>query len=111
MNRNHHQRHRDFAIGRRIENLAQLRKIAFAANRRLLDVRRISHDCFIGEDALKDLQRPVIVEDQRRGTALRRSCPSHGRSAPPKSPSTTGANMQNLQPKNLTQLVNKVFGV
>ena len=39
---------RDFGIGRRIENLAELRKIGFAANRRLLDVQRIGHDCFIG---------------------------------------------------------------
>jgi hypothetical protein len=61
---------RDFAIGRRIENLAQLRKIAFAANRRLLDVQRISHDCFIGEAVFQHLQRPVIVDDQR-AAALR----------------------------------------
>jgi hypothetical protein len=32
---------RDFAIGRRIDNLDELRKIGFAANRRLLDVQRI----------------------------------------------------------------------
>ena len=38
---------RDFAIGRRIENLELLRKIGFVANRRLLDVQRIGHDCFI----------------------------------------------------------------
>ena len=49
---------RDFGIGRRLENLPQLRKIGFAANRRLLDVQRISHDCFIGEAAFQDLQRP-----------------------------------------------------
>jgi len=35
---------RDFAIGRRIENFPELRKIGFAANRRLLDVQRIGHD-------------------------------------------------------------------
>jgi hypothetical protein len=29
---------RDFGVGRRLENLAQLRKIGFQANRRLLDV-------------------------------------------------------------------------
>src|SRR5215831_13292758 len=56
---------RDFGIGRRIENLAQLRKIGFAANRRLLDVQRISHDCFIGEAAFQDMQKPAIVGDQR----------------------------------------------
>jgi hypothetical protein len=61
---------RDFAIGRRIENLEELRKIGFAANRRLLDVQRIGHDCFIGEAAFQDMQRPVTVDDQR-AAALR----------------------------------------
>jgi hypothetical protein len=56
---------RDFGIGRRLENLAQLRKIGFAANRRLLDVQRIGHDCFIGEAAFQDLQKPVTVGEQR----------------------------------------------
>ena len=56
---------RDFGIGRRIENLAELRKIGFAANRRLLDVQRISHDCFIGQAAFQDMQKPAIVGDQR----------------------------------------------
>ena len=32
---------RDLAIGRSIENLEDLRKIGFAANRRLLDVQHI----------------------------------------------------------------------
>jgi hypothetical protein len=61
---------RDFAIGRRIENLEDLRKIGFAANRRLLDVQRIGHDCFIGEAAFQDMQKPVTVGDQR-AAALR----------------------------------------
>jgi hypothetical protein len=61
---------RDFAIGRRIANLADLRKIGFAANRRLIDVQRISHDCFIGEAAFQDMQKPVTVGDQR-AAALR----------------------------------------
>ena len=61
---------RDFAIGRRIENLEQLRKIGFAANRRLLDVQRIGHDCFIGEASFQDMQRPITVNDQR-AAALR----------------------------------------
>jgi hypothetical protein len=56
---------RDFDIGRRIENLPELRKIGFAANRRLLDVQRIGHDCFIGETSFQDLQRPVLVQAQR----------------------------------------------
>ena len=61
---------RDFAIGRRITNLGELRKIGFAANRRLLDVQRIGHDCFIGEACFQDLQRPVTV-DNHRAAALR----------------------------------------
>ena len=56
---------RDFGIGRRIENLAELRKIGFAANRRLLDVQRIGHDCFIGEACFQEMQRPVSLNDQR----------------------------------------------
>ena len=61
---------RDFAIGRRIENLDKLRKVGFAANRRLLDVQRIGHDCFIGEASFQDMQRPVTVDSQR-AAALR----------------------------------------
>src|SRR5437868_7746268 len=61
---------RDFDIGRRIENLPELRKIGFAANRRLLDVQRVGHDSFIGEASFQDLQRPVIV-DAQRAAALR----------------------------------------
>jgi len=49
---------------------AELRKIGFAANRRLLDVERIGHDCFIGEVAFQDMQKPVTVGDQR-AAALR----------------------------------------
>src|SRR3982074_2919263 len=61
---------RAFAVGRRIENLPELRKIGFAANRRLLDVQRIGHDCFIGEAFFQDMQRPITVNDQR-AAALR----------------------------------------
>jgi hypothetical protein len=60
----------DFAIGKRLENLPALRKIGFAANRRLLDVQRISHDCTVGEDAFRQVNEPVVVEGQR-ASALR----------------------------------------
>jgi hypothetical protein len=56
---------RDFSIGRRLLNLPKLRKVGFQANRRLLDVQRISHDCALGEDALRSITRPVAVGDQR----------------------------------------------
>jgi hypothetical protein len=41
---------RDFGIGRKIENLSALRKMAFTANRRLLDVQQLDHDPTVGQD-------------------------------------------------------------
>jgi hypothetical protein len=61
---------RDFGIGRKLKNLPALRQIGFQANRRLLDVQRVSHDCFIGEDAFQRAVRPIEVEGQR-ASALR----------------------------------------
>ena len=55
----------DFAIGRALRNLPALREIGFAANRRLLSVESLSHDCLIGEDHLHAVTSPVIVDDQR----------------------------------------------
>jgi hypothetical protein len=65
----------DFEIGRRLSNLSALRKVGFQANRRLLDVQRISHDCAIGEAAFTRVSRPVTVEGQR-GAALRFADPA-----------------------------------
>ena len=56
---------RDFAIGKRLFNLPALRAIGFQANRRLLDVQTISHDCAIGEDAFHQVTQPIVVKDQR----------------------------------------------
>jgi len=61
---------RDFAIGKRLHNLPALRGVGFKANRRLLDVQRISHDCSIGEHAFHAIQRPRVVDNQR-ASALR----------------------------------------
>lgn len=61
---------RDFAIGRRLRNLAVLRKVGFEANRRLLRVERISQDCVVGEEAFRHVNEPVVVEGQR-ASALR----------------------------------------
>ncbi len=55
----------DFAIGRALHNLPALREIGFAANRRLLHVESLSHDCLIGEDQLHTVTSPVRVEEQR----------------------------------------------
>ncbi len=61
---------RAFRIGKRLKNLPKLREIGFAANRRLLDVQRISHDCAVGEDAWNQVVRPITVGGQR-ASALR----------------------------------------
>jgi hypothetical protein len=42
---------RDFTIGKRLCNLPALAQVGFSANRRLLDVERLSSDPTIGEDA------------------------------------------------------------
>src|SRR3954449_7726325 len=60
----------DFGVGKSLKNLPALRQIGFQANRRLLDVQKISHDCSIGEDALNLILRPIEVEGQR-AAALR----------------------------------------
>ena len=56
---------RDFGIGKRLSNLPALRRIGFQANRRLLDVQRISQDCAVGEDAFRRVNEPVEVDGQR----------------------------------------------
>ncbi|HEY1874318.1 MAG TPA: hypothetical protein VGG67_07950, partial [Steroidobacteraceae bacterium] len=55
----------DFRIGRALHNLPALREIGFAANRRLLHVESLSHDCLIGEDHLHAVMSPVLVAGQR----------------------------------------------
>jgi len=61
---------RDFGVGRLLKNLPELRRIGFAANRRLLEIEQISHDCALGDDAFQHLQRPRQIEGQR-AAALR----------------------------------------
>ena len=56
---------RDFRIGNNLLNLPALRKIGFSANRRLLDVQRLSHDCFVGHEALQKAQGPRVEANQR----------------------------------------------
>ena len=65
---------RDFGVGRLLHNLSELRRIGFAANRRLLEVQHISHDCALGEDAFQNLQRPREIQGQRT-PALRFAAP------------------------------------
>lgn len=56
---------RDFALGKRLKNLPALREVGFAANRRLLDVQQLSHDCHVGSATFQQLQSPVRVAGQR----------------------------------------------
>ena len=60
----------DFGVGRRLKNLDDLKQIGFAANRRLLGVQTLSHDCTIGADVLDALHRPAHIDGQR-ASALR----------------------------------------
>ena len=55
----------DFGIGRRLHNLPKLREIGFAANRRLLEVERLSHDCVLSEDTFQAVNAPVAAGRQR----------------------------------------------
>ena len=61
---------RDFGIGKLLKNLPALRQIGFQANRRLLDVQKISHDCSIGEEVFDRVVRPAEMDGQR-ASALR----------------------------------------
>ena len=64
----------DFRINKGLNNLPALRAIGFQANRRLLDVQKLSHDCMIGEDAFRRVNDPVEVDGQR-ASALRYADP------------------------------------
>lgn len=55
----------DFRIGRTLCNLPALREIGFTANRRLLDVQTLSHDCSLGEDRFQAVIRPTVTDGQR----------------------------------------------
>jgi hypothetical protein len=55
----------DFQIGRLLKNLPALRKVGFAANRRLLGVQRVSHDSSLGEEAFQKIHQPITVDGQR----------------------------------------------
>jgi hypothetical protein len=55
----------DFRIGRRLHNLPKLSQIGFAANRRLIEVERLSHDCILSEDTFRAIDGPVVAGRQR----------------------------------------------
>jgi hypothetical protein len=55
----------DFGVRKRLHNLPKLREIGFAANRRLLQVERLSHDCMLSEDTFQAINSPVTAGRQR----------------------------------------------
>ena len=61
---------RDFYIGKSLRNLDKLRSIGFEANRRLLDIEKISHDCILTEEQLQQLNHSRQI-GQQRVSALR----------------------------------------
>jgi len=56
---------RDFGVGKRLSNFSALMRIGHRANERLLEVQRLSHDCFTGAERLEQLQKPQCVNGQR----------------------------------------------
>jgi hypothetical protein len=54
----------DFGVGRRLKNLPALRQIGMAANRRVLEVERLTHDAHLGTEAFHRLQQPAEVDGQ-----------------------------------------------
>src|SRR5215831_7054015 len=55
----------DFGIGKRLHNLPKLREIGLAANRRLLEIERLSHDCIVAEATFQSIDGPVAAGRQR----------------------------------------------
>jgi hypothetical protein len=55
----------DFGIGNRLHNLPKLREIGFRANRRLLEVERLSYDCILAEETFQQINGPVEHAGQR----------------------------------------------
>lgn len=55
----------DFGVGRRLCNLPALRQIGFGANRRILELEKLTHDCSIGQQSFQQLQHPADNEGQR----------------------------------------------
>jgi hypothetical protein len=56
---------RDFGLGQRRCHRPALRQVGFPANRRLLEVQRISQDGVVGEEAFRRVNEPVEVNGQR----------------------------------------------
>lgn len=62
---------RDFLIGRSLGNLAKLREIGFAANRRLLRVQTSARDAIQSEAVFRQVHEPVINSQGHKIAGLR----------------------------------------
>ena len=62
---------RDFQIGRALGNLAQLRKIGFGANRRLLGVQTAARDALHSEAAFRRVHEPLVTAQGQKIAGLR----------------------------------------
>jgi hypothetical protein len=51
-------------VGKRLRNLPRLRRIGFQANRRLLQVARLTHDCILAEETFRSLNGAVKINGQ-----------------------------------------------
>jgi hypothetical protein len=60
----------DFGVGRLLKNLPRLRQIGFGANRRVLEIEKVSHDSQIGAEVFEKMQQPAEVDGQH-ASALR----------------------------------------
>jgi len=56
---------KDFGVGKRLCNLDSLREIGRQANRRLIGVQRLAHDCSLGHDVFQQVVAPSEHEGQR----------------------------------------------
>jgi hypothetical protein len=61
----------DFAVGRSLRNLGELRTIGFTANRRLLGVQRTARDGIAGEAAFRSIHDPITTASGVRIAGLR----------------------------------------
>lgn len=56
---------KDFGLGRRLKNFAELRELGLKANHRLLAIQTTSRSALLGEDEFARISGPVMVEGQR----------------------------------------------
>jgi len=61
----------DFRCSKGIDNLVHLREVGDNVNRRLLEVERMSQSCALSQDALDRLQRPLVLDNGQRVSAMR----------------------------------------